>query len=72
MCAMGRLVHTGLGSSLPLPPPPANSFAIGTTVINTHTTTHSLEAVRGRIEKTIDQKCVYVVGGDWNAGCSRS
>jgi hypothetical protein len=27
-----------------------------------------LEAVRGRIERTIEQKCVHVVGGDWNAG----
>ena len=39
---MGRLVHTGLGSSslvshvLHYPPPPhANSFVIGTAVINT-------------------------------------
>jgi hypothetical protein len=27
-----------------------------------------LEAVRGQIERTIEQKCVHVVGGDWNAG----
>jgi hypothetical protein len=43
-CVMGRLVHTGLGSSslvahvLQNPPPPhANSFVLGPTVINTHT-----------------------------------
>ena len=41
---MGRLVHTGLGSSSLVayvlhypPPPPANSFVIGTAVINTQT-----------------------------------
>jgi hypothetical protein len=40
---MGRLVHTGLGSSslvahvLHHPLPHANSFVIGTAVINTHT-----------------------------------
>jgi hypothetical protein len=42
---MGRLVHTGLGSSslvahvLPYPPPPphVNSFVLGPVVINTHT-----------------------------------
>jgi hypothetical protein len=41
---MGRLVHTGLGSSslvahvLPYPPPPhVNSFVLGPAVINTHT-----------------------------------
>jgi hypothetical protein len=40
---VGRLVHTGLGSSSLIahvlqypPPPPANSFVIGTAVINTH------------------------------------
>ena len=43
---MGRLVHTGLGSSslvahvLHYPPPPhANSIVIGTAVMNTHTIT---------------------------------
>jgi hypothetical protein len=42
---MGRLVHTGLGSSslvahvLPYPPPPhVNSFVLGPAVINTHPT----------------------------------
>ena len=40
---MGRLVHTGLGSSslvayvLHSPPPHANIFVIGPAVINTHT-----------------------------------
>jgi hypothetical protein len=43
-CVMGRLVHTGLGSSslvahvLQYPPPTtANSFVLGPAVINTHT-----------------------------------
>ena len=43
VCVMGRLVHTGLGSSslvahvLQYPPPPhANSFVLGPAVINTH------------------------------------
>ncbi len=27
-----------------------------------------LEALRGRLEKTTEQKCAHVVGGDWNAG----
>jgi hypothetical protein len=42
-CVMGRLVHTGLGSSslvahvLPYPPPPhVNIFVLGPAVINTH------------------------------------
>ena len=46
-CVMGRLVHTGLGTSslvahvLHYPPPPhANSFVLGPAVINTHTNTH--------------------------------
>jgi hypothetical protein len=47
---MGRLVHTGLGSSslvahvLPYPPPPphVNSFVLGPAVINTHTSPDSI------------------------------
>jgi hypothetical protein len=52
-CVMGRLVHTGLGSSslvahvLPYPPPPhVNSFVLGPAVINTRkceTTCHRYE-----------------------------
>jgi hypothetical protein len=52
-CVMGRLVHTGLGSSslvanvLPYPPPPhVNIFVLGPAVINTHTHCHGPQRTR--------------------------
>jgi hypothetical protein len=60
---MGRLVHTGLGSSslvahvLHYPPPHttnANSFIIGTAVINTHTANPAAAAAEEEEEKEED------------------